>query len=245
MGEKKKCFVVTPIGNDNTDIRRHIDGIIDQAIKPALEDKFEIEVAHRKYEIGSINDRIINSIHQADLVIANLTTLNPNVMFELAMRYSFGKPVIVIAEKGTKLPFDIIDENTIFYINDPAGAADLKDTLSKFEGNIDYSRSDYGPIYSALKKVSILEKVKEGVEDPELGLGFIMKRLDQIERKIDRDSEQRLSGTIRITESNDSPIGSLISKYNNEMTSDEIIRYYESLRNNLRHHLKDDSKEER
>lgn len=52
MSEKKTCFVVTPIGDENTAIRRHIDGIIDQSIIPALMDEFEIKVAHREYEIG-------------------------------------------------------------------------------------------------------------------------------------------------------------------------------------------------
>lgn len=106
--DKKVCFVITPIGDNNSDIRRHIDGIIDGAIEPALGEKYEIEVAHRKYEIGSINDRVIRSVFEADLVVANLTNTNPNVMFELAIRYSFGKPAIVIAEEGTKLPFDVV-----------------------------------------------------------------------------------------------------------------------------------------
>lgn len=30
--DKKRCFIITPIGNDNDSIRRHIDGIIDAAI---------------------------------------------------------------------------------------------------------------------------------------------------------------------------------------------------------------------
>jgi len=38
MSEKKKCFIVTPIGGENEPIRRHIDGIIDAAIIPALGD---------------------------------------------------------------------------------------------------------------------------------------------------------------------------------------------------------------
>jgi hypothetical protein len=133
--EKKKCFIITPIGNDDSDIRRHIEGIIDEAIIPAVGDKYELEVAHRKYEIGLINDKVIRSICESDLVNANLTNLNPNVMFELAKRYSFSKPAIVIAEQCTNLPFDIIDENTILYINYPRGANDLKESIKKFEKN--------------------------------------------------------------------------------------------------------------
>ena len=30
--KKKRCFVITPIGDEKSEIRRHIDGIIDEAI---------------------------------------------------------------------------------------------------------------------------------------------------------------------------------------------------------------------
>lgn len=179
---KKLCFVVTPIGDKDTSIRRHIEGIIDHAIIPALEAKYEVEVAHRKYEIGSINDRIINSIFEADLVIANLTTLNPNVMFELAIRYSFGKPAIVIAEQGTKLPFDIVDENTIFYDNDPTGAFILKDQLIRFESNIVFGDKKYGPVHKALGTVALYKDIESGKEvSNEKMLRYILDKLDDLE----------------------------------------------------------------
>lgn len=135
--------------DNNSDIRRHIDGIIDQAIEPALGEKYAIEVAHRKYEIGSINDRVVKSVLEADMVVANLTNINPNVMYELAIRYSFWKPAIVIAEEGTKLPFDVIDENTIFYRNDSTGVYELRQKLIEFEKAINLENQDqkYGPVY--------------------------------------------------------------------------------------------------
>lgn len=196
--QKKNCFVITPIGNDSSSIRRHIDGIIDQAIIPALEEKYEIEVAHRKYEIGSINDRVIKSIYNSDLVIANLTELNPNVMFELAIRYSFGKPAIVIAEKNTKLPFDIIDENTIFYINDPAGANDLKNSIKEFEANIDLEKQIYGPVYKAVNTIPLYKAVESGEEISNNKMfSYIIERLDIIENRVNTSS---IKGAIRNSE---------------------------------------------
>ena len=35
---KKTCFIITPIGKENSDIRRKMDGIIDAAIDPVLEE---------------------------------------------------------------------------------------------------------------------------------------------------------------------------------------------------------------
>ena len=85
--DKKRCFIITPIGNDNDSIRRHIDEIIDAAIKPALEPDYEIVAAHKITETGTITKQIIKEIYQDELAIANLTGNNPNVMYELAIRY--------------------------------------------------------------------------------------------------------------------------------------------------------------
>lgn len=193
--DKKTCFVITPIGDSNSDIRRHIDGIIDQAIVPALGEKYEIEVAHRKYEIGSINDRVVKSVFEADLVIANLTNINPNVMYELAIRYSFGKPAIVMAEKGTKLPFDVIDENTIFYINDPAGADELRQNIIKFEKTINFENQKYGPVYKVVNKVPLYNEVESGDSENisnEILLQYVIDRLDSLEKNLNAKMPNKL-----------------------------------------------------
>lgn len=192
--KRKSCFVVTPIGDNQSEIRRHCDGIIDQAIIPALESKFDVTVAHRKFEIGSINDRVIKSIYESDLVVANLSLVNPNVMFELGIRFSFGKPTIVIAEQGTKLPFDVIDENTIFYINDPTGAAELKEKIVKFEENIDYQKGNYGPVFKVISKVPLYNDIESGKDvSSEQMLQYIINRLDTIEKNINNSAPKKSS----------------------------------------------------
>lgn len=191
--DKKQCFVITPIGDNNSEIRRHIDGIIDQAIVPALGEKYEIVVAHRKYEIGSINDRVIRNVFEADLVIANLTNTNPNVMFELAIRYSFGKPAIVIAEEGTKLPFDVVDENTIFYINDPAGANELEQKIIEFEKTIASENKKYGPVYKVIKAIPLYDEVESGKDvSQDKVLQYVIDRLDSLEKNLNAKSQQRI-----------------------------------------------------
>ena len=48
--KKKRCFVITPIGDEKSEIRRHIDGIIDEAIVPALGEEYEVRVENLNWD---------------------------------------------------------------------------------------------------------------------------------------------------------------------------------------------------
>lgn len=113
---KKKCFIITPIGDEGSETFRMAKGVIESVIKPVLErNGFEdIKPAYEILESGMIGNQIVDRIVNDDLVIANLTGNNPNVMYELAIRHAAAKPIIHICETGTKLLFDIKDNRTIF-----------------------------------------------------------------------------------------------------------------------------------
>ena len=187
MVQKEQCFIITPIGDENSEIRRHIEGIIDAVIKPALEEWYEIEVAHRISTPGSITKQIIEAIYNSKLVIANLTNCNPNVMYELALRHGIGKPVIMIAVEGTKLPSDIMMQRTIFYRNDALGVLELRDKLKNTAEKIDFEKK-CGMVFEALGEIShdaaMLKKVAEKDSDSREPLEYIMRRLDRIEALI-------------------------------------------------------------
>lgn len=182
--QKKKCFIITPIGGESDPIRRHIEGVIEAAIRPALEDKYKLIVAHKIYEPGSITKQVISEIYNAKLVIANLTDRNPNVMYELAFRHSLGKPVIMIAESGTTLPADIIMERTIFYRNDAQGTLELKKALEKAESEIDFSIIG-SPIHDVLHSIDrdnrILQLSQNDSKTEQDVLPYIVEKLNRLE----------------------------------------------------------------
>ena len=184
----KNCFVITPIGGENEPIRRHIDGVYDAAIVPIL-DEFDYtpEIPHRMSIPGSINKQIIKKIYDSDLVIANLTDINPNVMYELALRHCFNKPAIIIAEDGTELPFDINNERTIFYINDAQGIIDLKKKLKKTISELQENKKYSSPVVSVIGEIKFEEQIlerKNGTKEDGFfdSLQLILNRLDGIER---------------------------------------------------------------
>lgn len=192
MNSQDRCFIITPIGDDSDPIRRHIEGIIDAAIRPALCDKYELVVAHKISEPGSITKQIIKEIYSDKLAIANLTNKNPNVMYELAFRHSLGKPVIMIAEKGTPLPSDIIMERTIFYQNDAQGVLELKDNIIAAEAKIDFNKEG-SPIYDVIQefdreaqiiKISETQFVDQSDKENSNILWYILQKLNNLEDSV-------------------------------------------------------------
>lgn len=175
--KRKSCFVVTPIGGVESNTRRAADGLISSVIKPLLEElEFEVHVAHEISLSGSITRQVIDHILNADLVIANLSELNPNVMYELAVRHCTHKPVVALAEQGTRLPFDISDERTVFYTNDMRGVFELSPTLRAAINSVLESKDVDNPI-SRVQKTKIL---KEGLETGD-AKEILIDRLDNIE----------------------------------------------------------------
>lgn len=192
---KKTCFVVTPIGPNDSSTRRAADGLVHAVIRPVLEEKgYVVEVAHEIDTLGSITQQVVERVLNADLVVANLTDLNPNVMYELAIRHCVAKPVIVMAESSTKLPFDVAAERTISYANDMSGVVELK---HKLQHKIDFVMSNVdanidNPVYRVIRGKAITDALVNTNPDEANILRLILGRLDAMESR-NRTSEKMFS----------------------------------------------------
>jgi len=183
--DRNNCFVVTPIGEEESEIRRATDGLIDAVITPVCEKlNLNLFVAHKIDTPGSITSQVIEHLLNDHLVIVNLTSLNPNVMYELAVRHAVRKPVISLAENGTVLPFDLSDERTIFYDNDMAGVTSLKQKLLSMSTEAVKEKESDNPIYRAAQN-SIMKEV-----EPKSDISsYIMERLDRFESMLRTQSK--------------------------------------------------------
>lgn len=113
--------------------------LYDEVIRPVCEG---LEVnAYRASDIyrpGAILQDILQGLDESYVVIADVTPANPNVFYELGYSHALKKPVILLAERGTNLPFDISGYRVIFYDNTIGGKsaveADLRRHLTSILG---------------------------------------------------------------------------------------------------------------
>lgn len=134
------CFVARPISlseevarNTYRGDRDHWEHVEEYVIKPALEAAGYTHIPTAARGSRLIHAHVIRAVNDADLVIADFSQLNANVLFEAGVRTSVNKPLVIIAEKNTTLPFDTGPLNTWFY--DPAlemwGVADMVSGLTE------------------------------------------------------------------------------------------------------------------
>ena len=128
---ERKCFLVAPIGKNDSDERKRTDRLEKYILQPILEPmNIEIIRADKIREFGMITNQIIDNLVRADLVIADLTGANANVFYELGIRHVLGTPILHIRFKNSPIPFDNADCRTIsYYFEDNIEA--LKSELSE------------------------------------------------------------------------------------------------------------------
>ncbi len=162
--KKKKCFVISPIGEKGGEIRNRSDQVLKHIIKPIAEEcGYESTRADEIAEPGIITSQIIQRLIDDDLVIADLTGRNANVYYELAIRHAVRKPIVQIVEVGESIPFDVVGTRTIrFDYHNLNSVSDCKSALLK---QISSAEKDPGEVDSPIS-VAIDQKVLSKSKHP-------------------------------------------------------------------------------
>lgn len=110
MATKKNedCFVIMPFDECDGYDTEHFQHVYDDIIMPAvINAEFSPVRADGAKSTDLIHLSILKKLIAAPIAICDLSTRNPNVLFELGIRQAFDKPVVLIQEIGTPKIFDI------------------------------------------------------------------------------------------------------------------------------------------
>lgn len=114
--EKDQCFVIMPIGELDTYPKDHFKQVYEDLLCPAIQEAgYEPKRADDDKSSSMIQVSIIRDIIESPMAVCDLSTRNPNVLFELGVRQAFDLPVVLVQEKDTPRIFDISTINTVDY----------------------------------------------------------------------------------------------------------------------------------
>lgn len=138
VSAKKSCFVIMPIRKPGTDEFEYFRALRDTVIGPALGSEYEVTRADDVAKTGAITRDVIERLATADLVVADLTDLNPNVFYELGIRHALRAQgtIMIVDTTRTSIPFDLAPYRVIDYTPDLRGFQKLRDMLVKFSAAI-------------------------------------------------------------------------------------------------------------
>ncbi len=222
----KKCFVIMPFGKkkdvDGTDV--DFDDVYHKLIKNAVESiGMTCERCDEIIDTGSIHFKMFHGIFEADVAVVDITSLNPNVFYELGIRHALNKCVTLVIRRNVPQspPFNINGLNVVGYDLDTEEEkleASRKKIRDHIKTGMDKQSVD-SLVHQALdnlqveRKAKVIEKKEEKlyklVNAPGKEIGFITGDIQNIKNvdvwvnsentnmQMSRHFERSISATIR------------------------------------------------
>jgi hypothetical protein len=121
------CFVMQPFASPYS-------GYYETLFRPAIQQAGlrPVRADDEIFGSGKIMDQVWRGIRDAEVLVAELTTRNANVYYELGLAHALGKPVVLVAAEGEGVPFDVHHIRVIYYdITDPFWGQKLIDKIAE------------------------------------------------------------------------------------------------------------------
>lgn len=121
------CLILGPAGDEGAEkIRKLLREVLEQ------QGARHVNIYDHMIPGASITETILSEIQTADLVIADLTGSNPNVLYELGVAYALNKRIMpIVSREQDRVPVAL--GGILYYVYDPnLSNYELKDILSSW-----------------------------------------------------------------------------------------------------------------
>jgi len=232
MAEKLTCFVITGFSektDPGTGRKLNMNLVFEKILKPVCDSFTDPPIdcfrTIDKLYTGTIDSFMYKWILNADIAIADISTLNPNAIYELGVRYAL-KPfsTIVISESNLLFPFDfnhIVIQKYVHGGNDiePSEVAGFSAKLKGLIQSVldrkkeEGEKSNDSPVYDFLSndifppRKKIKKENKQSVAGWDKAVAKVMQKTEDntftenLMAKVSQADMQKIAGTV------DSPTG--------------------------------------
>jgi hypothetical protein len=127
----KVCFVIMPISDPDGYEKGHFKKVYEDIFKVAIDKAGFVPIrADEVLQTNFIHLDILQKLIESPMAICDLSSRNPNVLFELGLRQAFDKPTVLVQEFGTQKIFDIAPLRMTDYRKDLRYREVLEDQIS-------------------------------------------------------------------------------------------------------------------
>jgi hypothetical protein len=144
MFPARDVFVIMPFSGTKSRTEDQWTVIFEELFRPAVEE-CGLSCSRATISTGSLIKSIIERLHSAYVVLADLTDANPNVFYELGVRHSLSKRTVLVAQGAQHIPSDLRGYWSLSYGTELGQVSqfksDLKRIITKIEQEPDRSDS--------------------------------------------------------------------------------------------------------
>ncbi|MGO6819222.1 TRAFs-binding domain-containing protein [Rhizobium brockwellii] len=239
MVHKPLCFVLMPFGKKSAGGEKPIDfdAVYRGFIKPAVEQAgLEPIRADEEQAGGIIHKPMFERLVLCDYAVADLTTANANVFYELGVRHA-AKPrttVLVFAEGQGRLPFDVAPLRAMPYpIGSDGGPADAEASIKSLVAKIKTARRNPdkdSPLFQLLDGYPELAHEKTDVFREQVVYAAELKKRLQVARNRGRDAIYEVElGLGALDDEEAGVIVDLFLSYRGAEAWDDMVRIFEKI----------------
>lgn len=178
------CGLIMPIAANDAGSAEHwsqVRTIIEDALKNT---ELKVQMVSESDDVNVIHHNIVTNIYSNDIVICDVSSRNPNVMFELGVRLTFDKPVVIVKDRETPFSFDV---GNIQHLEYPRSLNYIE--IQKFQDELKFKvlstltaskMKGYSPFLShyKIKHLAKIDTEEVGKED------FIISSLNEMKAQI-------------------------------------------------------------
>lgn len=196
--QSKTCFVIMPISDVEGYPLGHFAEVYQQLIKPAVEASgYVCSLATSTSSAHMIQLEVVTKVATADLCICDLSTNNPNVLFEYGIRQAFDLPTVLIKDDKTRRIFDLSGFRDIEYDHNLRIANILlaREAISTAITDTVAGAIDENQIFSLVKLMKLTKAALPTgeVSRDDARFSLIEKKLDGIMSLMSRVPNDRIS----------------------------------------------------
>ncbi|WP_144663218.1 hypothetical protein [Paenarthrobacter nicotinovorans] len=197
--KRKQVFVISPIGSPGSQPRKHADLFLKYIVREALpESEYNVVRADEEDSPYAITESMLGRILQADLCVADITGLNPNVMYELALAHAAAKKVVIMTADEGPIPFDIKDSRVVKYglqVDEAQEAVkQLRDKATHVPPPGSFEQM-LNPVASAFREWTQRQQVSTAEGGTDKALVAIVEKLEEKVERIDSRTRPAKTGT--------------------------------------------------